>query len=106
MAAAPIGQTCWTQCDALIEQQTGQLGNVEHQQASLISSVGGHTCDNKHWCVTGIFKEIVEDRANGQSDTNTALKRWKNSRPSILDISLRGVSRSWLSTVILNSSVK
>ena len=44
----------------LLIEQTGQLGGVG-TSAGVSHLLGGRTRDNKHWCVAGIFKEIVED---------------------------------------------
>ena len=44
----------------LLIEQTGQLGGVG-TSAGVSHLLGGRTKDNKHWCVAGIFKEIVED---------------------------------------------
>ena len=44
----------------LLVEQTGQLGGVG-TSAGVSHLLGGRTRDNKHWCVAGIFKEIVED---------------------------------------------
>jgi flavin-dependent dehydrogenase len=46
----------------LLVEQTGQLGGVG-TSAGVSHLLGGRTRDNKHWCVGGIFKEIVEDLA-------------------------------------------
>lgn len=46
----------------LLIEQTGQLGGVG-TSAGVSHLLGGRTRDNKHWCVAGIFKEIVEDLA-------------------------------------------
>lgn len=47
----------------LLIEQTGQLGGVG-TSAGVSHLLGGRTRDNKHWCVAGIFKEIVEDLAD------------------------------------------
>ncbi len=46
----------------LLIEQTGQLGGVG-TSAGVSHLLGGKSRDNKHWCVGGIFKEIVEDLA-------------------------------------------
>ena len=46
----------------LLIEQTGQLGGVG-TSAGVSHLLGGRARDNKHWCVAGIFKEIVEDLA-------------------------------------------
>lgn len=46
----------------LLLEQTGQLGGVG-TSAGVSHLLGGRTRDNRHWCVAGIFKEIVEDLA-------------------------------------------
>jgi hypothetical protein len=46
----------------LLLEQTGQLGGVG-TSAGVSHLLGGRSRDNKHWCVEGIFKEIVEDLA-------------------------------------------
>lgn len=46
----------------LLLEQTGQLGGVG-TSAGVSHLLGGRTRDNKHWCVGGIFKEVVEDLA-------------------------------------------
>lgn len=44
----------------LLIEQTGQLGGVG-TSAGVSHLLGGRSRDNKHWCVAGIFKGIVED---------------------------------------------
>lgn len=46
----------------LLIEQTGQLGGVG-TSAGVSHLLGGRTRDNRHWCVGGIFKEMVEDLA-------------------------------------------
>ena len=46
----------------LLVEQTGQLGGVG-TSAGVSHLLGGRTRDNRHWCVGGIFQEIVEDLA-------------------------------------------
>ena len=46
----------------LLIEQTGQLGGVG-TSAGVSHLLGGRTRDNQHWCVAGIFQEVVEDLA-------------------------------------------
>ena len=47
----------------LLIEQTGQLGGGG-TSAGVSHLLGGRTRDNSHWCVAGIFKEVVEDLAS------------------------------------------
>ena len=46
----------------LLVEQTGQLGGVG-TSAGVSHLLGGRSRDNRHWCVAGIFREVVEDLA-------------------------------------------
>ena len=46
----------------LLVEQTGQLGGAG-TSAGVSHLLGGRTRDNRHWCVAGIFEEVVEDLA-------------------------------------------
>lgn len=46
----------------LLVEQSGQLGGAG-TSAGVSHFLGGRTKDNAHWCVAGIFQEVVEDLA-------------------------------------------